>query len=259
MTTQRKQHIDLNADAGESFGHWKLGQDEELFRELTSVNLACGFHAGDPLVMLDAIERAARLGVAVGAHPGYPDLVGFGRRYLAMSSDELYASVVYQVGALKANLEARGMSLHHVKAHGALYLQMARDDEVAMTVAKAVGVIAPEAPLVVLGGPGGDKMRAAALKYGLEVANEGFPDRAYDLEGYLLPRSHPNALVLDADIASKRAVAMTKEGSVTAFEGGTTELEVDTLCIHGDNAESVAIATAVRKELEAGGISLRAF
>lgn len=226
---------------------------------LTSVNLACGFHAGDPLVIMKAIARGARHHVAIGAHPGYPDLVGFGRRYLAMNSDEVCAAVMYQIGALKAMLEAEGMPLHHVKAHGALYLQMTRDDATASAVAKAVSRVAPDAPLVVLGGPGGNKMRAAALEYGLTVINEAFPDRSYDADGFLLPRSHPSALILDAEFAAERAVAMVTEGRVAAHGGGTAAMDVETLCIHGDNAESVDIASAVRKAVEAANVRLRAF
>lgn len=259
MTSSNRHYIDLNADAGESFGHWRLGQDDALFPQLTSVNLACGFHAGDPLVMLESIDRAARLSVAIGAHPGYPDLVGFGRRALAMSSEELCAAVIYQVGALKSMLEANGRHLHHVKTHGALYLQMTRDDMAAKAVAKAVSIVSPEAPLVVLGGPAGAKMRSAALEHGVKVVNEAFPDRSYDAEGYLLPRSHPNALILDADLAAQRAVTMAKEGRVAAFGGGVAELDADTLCIHGDNLESVEIARAVRRALESSGVQLQAF
>lgn len=259
MTLGDNHYIDLNADAGESFGHWKIGQDDALFSELTSVNLACGFHAGDPLVMLETIDLAVRKHVAIGAHPGYPDLVGFGRRHLDMSSEELCAAVIYQVGALKAMLNAKGMRLHHVKAHGALYLHMTSSDDTARAVANAVSIVAPEVPLVVLGGPGGSKMRAAALEYGLSFVNEAFPDRSYDVGGYLLPRSHPNALVLNADLAAERAVTMVKEGQVVAFGGGTADLDVDTLCVHGDNAESVEIAAAIRKALESSGVQLRAF
>jgi len=257
--TLTNEVIDLNADAGESFGPWSMGRDEELFKELTSVNLACGFHAGDPVVMLEAIARAAQLGVAVGAHPGYPDLVGFGRRHLAMSGEELYAAVVYQVGALRTMLQMQGLRLHHVKAHGALYLQMTRDDTTARAVAKAVSAAAPEAPLVVLGGPGGEKMRAAAQEYGLRYVNEAFPDRGYASSGHLLPRSHEAALVLDAARAAERAVAMVREGRVEAWDGGWAEIEAETLCIHGDNAEAVEIAGAVRRALEASGVKVRAF
>jgi UPF0271 protein len=251
--------VDINADAGESFGPWVMGRDEELFAHLTSVNLACGFHAGDPKVMLESIDRAARLGVAVGAHPGYPDLVGFGRRALAMSSDELYAAVVYQVGALKAMLEMRGLRLHHVKAHGALYLRMMRDEDTARAVARAVRDVAPEAPVVVLGGPGGAIMRAAAEEHGLGYVNEAFPDRGYAATGHLLPRSHWAALVLDPERAAQRAVTMVLEKRVEAWDGGWAEVEADTLCIHGDNAESVDIAAAVRRALEASGVRVQAF
>ncbi len=251
--------LDLNADAGESFGPWVMGDDEALFRELTSVNLACGFHAGDPSRMLEAIARAERLGVAVGAHPGYPDLVGFGRRFLAMSAAELHAAVVYQVGALRAMLEARGMRLHHVKAHGALYLQMARDDATATAVARAVSHVAPEAPLVVLGGPGGDKMRAAAAACGVRSVDEAFPDRAYDSAGNLVPRSHPRSLIRDPEAAAERAVAMVTLGRVEALDGSQASIRAETLCVHGDNPEAVQIAAAVRRGLAANGVELRAF
>lgn len=251
--------MDLNADAGESFGPWKMGQDEELFPELTSVNLACGFHAGDPVVMLAAIERASRLGIAMGAHPGYPDLVGFGRRALAMSSEELYAAVVYQVGALDSMLRSTGQRLHHVKAHGALYLQMTRDEDVARVVAKAVGDVAPETPLVVLGGPGGEKMRVAAREHGLRHVDEAFPDRGYEPSGHLLPRSHPSALVLDPALAAERAVSMATEGRVRTLDGSWAEITAETLCIHGDNQQSVEIARAVRTALEANGVTVAPF
>lgn len=251
--------IDINADAGESFGAWRMGQDEALFAHLTSVNLACGFHAGDPVTMLKAIDQATRLGVAIGAHPGYPDLVGFGRRALAMSGSELYAAVVYQVGALESMLRARGQALHHVKAHGALYLQMTRDELTALTVARAVRDVAPDAPLVVLGGPGGDKMRSAAREFGLRHVDEAFPDRGYEPSGHLVPRAHEQALVLEPALAAERAVSMATEGRVRAVDGSWAEINADTLCIHGDNAESVQIAAAVRAALLASGLKVAAF
>lgn len=251
--------IDINADAGESFGAWRMGQDEALFAHLTSVNLACGFHAGDPVTMLNAIDHANGLGVAIGAHPGYPDLVGFGRRALAMSQSELYASVVYQVGALDSMLRARGQALHHVKAHGALYLQMTRNPQTAQTVARAVRDVAPDAPLVVLGGPGGETMRAAAREFGLSHVNEAFPDRGYEPTGHLLPRAHEHALVLDPALAAERAVTMATEARVRAVDGSWAELSAETLCIHGDNQESVEIAAAVRAALVASGVRVTAF
>lgn len=255
----QRRSIDLNADAGESYGSWRMGRDDELFEHLTSVNLACGFHAGDPLVMLDAIDLASRLGVAIGAHPGYPDLVGFGRRALAMSSAELHAAVVYQVGVLDSMLRAKGKKLHHVKAHGALYLQATADLETARTVARAVSDVAPAAPFVGLGGPGGEKTRAAAREFGLRYVEEAFPDRGYDPAGRLLPRDHPGALVLDPAEAGERAVSMVSQGRVQAVDGTWAEITADTLCIHGDNLQSVEIAWAVRSALAASGVEVAAF
>lgn len=259
MTSNKYPTVDLNADAGESFGPWRMGRDEEVFKEITSVNLACGFHAGDPLVMLRGIERAAELGVAVGAHPGFPDLGGFGRRDMSLADDELLALVAYQVGALASMLAAHGLKLHHVKAHGALYLQMAAKRTTADVVARAVAKVAPGVPLVVLGGPGGDHMRAAAEASGVPFVNEAFPDRAYDARGHLVPRSQPGALILDAATAAKRAVRMVKEGSVAALGGGNAKVEADTLCVHGDNEEALGIARALRSALEAAGVQIRAY
>ncbi len=251
--------IDLNADAGESFGSWRMGMDEQLFPLMTSVNLACGFHAGDPVTMLAAVRQALRAGVAVGAHPGFADLVGFGRRDLAVSPDQVYADVVYQVGALRAVVEVAGLTLHHVKPHGALYLRMARDPESAQAVASAVRDISPTLPFVVLAGEGGALMRAAVEEAGLPVVAEAFPDRAYLPNGQLAARATLGAVLRDPAVAAQRAVRMAVEGRVEATDGSLIELEAETLCVHGDNLESVAIATAVRSALEQAGVEVRAF
>ncbi|AEB12907.1 LamB/YcsF family protein [Marinithermus hydrothermalis] len=248
--------VDLNADAGESFGAWRMGQDEALFPLLTSVNLACGFHAGDPRTMLRAVRLAKSHGVRVGAHPGFPDLVGFGRRDLDASPEEVYADVLYQIGALAAFLRLEGMPLHHVKPHGALYLRMARDPEIARAVAQAVKDYDPELPLVLLGGTA---MEEAARAVGARYVREAFPDRAYLSNGQLAPRRMEGALVHDPKRAAERAVQMVVEGKVKALDGGWVEVKAETLCIHGDNPESVAIARAVREALLAAGVEVRPF
>jgi 5-oxoprolinase (ATP-hydrolysing) subunit A len=251
--------IDLNADAGESFGSWRMGMDDGLFPLVTSVNLACGFHAGDPLTMLAAVRHAVRAGVAIGAHPGFPDLIGFGRRDIAVTPDQVYADVVYQVGALRAMVEVEGGELHHVKPHGALYLRMARDIDLALAVTNAVRDVSPGLPCVVLAGPGGAVMREAAERARLPVVTEAFPDRAYLPTGELATRATTGAVLRDPPVAARRAVQMAVEGSVEAIDGTVLALDVETLCIHGDNLEAVAIATAVREALEAAGVELRAF
>ncbi len=248
--------IDLNADAGESFGRWTLGHDEELFPLLSSVNLATGFHAGDPRVMLRSVRLAKKHGVAVGAHPGFPDLVGFGRRDLAIRPEEAYTDVLYQIGALSAFLRLEGLPLHHVKPHGALYLRMLKDRELAVAVAQAVKDYDPAVPLVLLGGT---LMEEAAKAVGVRYVREAFPDRAYLSDGRLAPRSLEGALIRDPERAAERAVRMVLEGEVEALDGGKVAVAAETLCIHGDNPEAVAIAQAVRRALEAAGVSVRAF
>ncbi|WP_457632344.1 LamB/YcsF family protein [Oceanithermus desulfurans] len=248
--------IDLNADAGESFGPWKMGSDEELFPLLSSVNLATGFHAGDPLTMQRSIALARRHGVAVGAHPGFPDLVGFGRRDLAVTPEQAYADTLYQIGALAAFLKVDGMALHHVKPHGALYLQMLRNEATAEAVARAVRDYDPELPLVLLPNT---PMEAAAARVGVRYVREAFPDRAYLSDGRLAPRSMEGALIRDPERAAERAVQMVLEGKVAALDGGEVEVRAETLCVHGDNPEAVAIARAVRRALEAAGVDVRSY
>ena len=248
--------IDLNADAGESFGRWQLGHDEELFPLLSSVNLATGFHAGDPRVMLRSVRLAKRHGVAVGAHPGFPDLVGFGRRDLAASPEEAYTDVLYQIGALSAFLRLEGLPLHHVKPHGALYLRMLRDEALARAVAQAVKDYDPDLPLVLLGGT---PMEEAAKAVGVRYVREAFPDRAYLSDGRLAPRSMEGALIRDPEEAARRAVQMVLEGEIEALDGGRVKVEAETLCVHGDNPEAVAIARAVREALVEHGVEIKAF
>jgi len=248
--------IDLNADAGESFGHWKMGADEALFPILSSVNLAAGFHAGDPLTMQRSVRLAKQHGVAVGAHPGFPDRVGFGRRDLAVTPDQAYTDVLYQIGALAAFLRVEGINMHHVKPHGALYLQMVRNKETAKAVAQAVKDYDPELPLVLLFGT---PMEEAALEVGVRYVREAFPDRAYLSDGRLSPRSMAGSLIRDPQKAAERAVQMVLEGKIPALDGGEVEVQAETLCVHGDNPEAVEIARAVREALLAAGVEVVAY
>lgn len=251
--------IDLNADAGESFGPWRMGSDERLFPSLSSVNVACGFHAGDPVTMDRTVGLAREHGVAVGAHPGFPDTAGFGRRDLAMSPAELHAAVVYQLGALDAFVRRHGARLHHVKVHGALHHRIARDADAADAAAGAVAAFDPDLPFVVLGGPGGTVMRSAAERHGLRAVAEAFPDRAYLPDGRLAPRSQEGALLHEAEQIAERAVRMALHGEVEATDGTVVRLDVATLCIHGDTPGAHDSARTVRTALASAGVDVRAF
>jgi len=248
--------IDLNADAGESYGAFTYGHDREIFPLVTSVNLACGFHGGSPTRIREAVALAKAHGVAVGAHPGFPDLVGFGRRDMALSPEEVYADLLYQIGALYAFLKTEGLSLHHVKPHGALYLRACRDRETARAIAEAVKAFDPEVPLVVLPGT---VYEEEARRAGLRVVLEAFPERAYLKNGQLAPRSLPGSWISDPKEAARRALRMVLEGKVEALDGGEVEVKAETLCIHGDNPNAPEVALAVRKALEEAGIEVRPF
>ena len=248
--------IDLNADAGESFGNWRLGRDEELFPQLSSVNVACGFHAGDPLTMGRTLELAQKTGIAVGAHPGFADLVGFGRRELAASPEEVYADVLYQVGALSAFLRVRGLPLHHIKVHGALYNRATRNPETAWAIAQAAKDFDPQVPLVVLPNT---PLEQEARRLGLRTIGEAFPERGYSSDGRLAPRGTPGAWIHDPAEAARRAVRMVVEGRVETVDGKWLEVRAQTLCIHGDNPNAVEIARAVRGALLAEGVSIETF
>lgn len=248
--------LDLNADAGESFGNWNLGNDEALFGLVTSANLACGFHAGDPLTMQASVERCRRLGVAAGAHPGFGDLVGFGRRDIAASPEEVYADVLYQLGALSALLRVAGIAMHHCKAHGALYQRAMRNPETARAIAQAVHDFDPTLPLVVFPGT---PLETVPQQMGLRTVAEAFPERGYTQNGMLAPRHLPGAVIHDPAQAAARAVQMLKEGAIPAVDGGFVEVRFQTLCIHGDNPQAPAIALAVRQALAAEGVTFAAF
>jgi 5-oxoprolinase (ATP-hydrolysing) subunit A len=253
--TIHAMRIDLNADVGESIGPWSMGDDAGLVPLVTSVNIACGFHAGDPLTIERTVALAVAAGAAVGAHPGYPDLAGFGRRDLAMASDELEAAIIYQVGAVAAFAAAAGTALRHVKAHGALYNRAARDPATAAAIARAVRRVDTGLVLV---GLAGSSLTAAGEGAGLRVAAEAFPDRAYEPDGSLRPRTLAGAVLLDSGVVAERAVRMARDGVVTAVDGSDVRLRADTLCLHGDTPGAVDHARAVRAALDAAGIAVQA-
>ncbi|MCP5452491.1 MAG: LamB/YcsF family protein [Spirochaetaceae bacterium] len=246
--------VDLNCDMGEGFGAYSIGDDEGVLRYVTSANIACGFHAGDPSVMERTVAMAAAAGVSVGAHPGFPDLVGFGRRELAASADEVRAMVLYQVGALGAFAAARGVELTHVKPHGALYNMAAKRSELAEAIA---GAVAAYDPALVLVGLYGSELIKAGIAAGLRCAGEAFADRAYRADGSLVPRSQPGAVIDDPAACAARAVRMVSDGSVTAIGGERVELRPDTICLHGDGDGALELAAALSKALREAGVDIR--
>jgi 5-oxoprolinase (ATP-hydrolysing) subunit A len=247
--------IDLNADVGESYGAWPLGEDEALIPWVTSVNVAAGVHAGDPATIQRTVAFAVSHDVAIGAHPGYPDLAGFGRRAMALSPGEIEASVLYQVGAVAGFARAAGTALGHVKAHGALYNRAARDREAADAVARAVHRFDPALVLV---GLTGSELVAAGRDAGLEVAEEAFADRAYEPDGSLRSRDHDDAVLDDPQAAAAQAVAIVR-GELRALDGSPIELRADTICVHGDLPGAAARARAVREALAGVGVEVRPF
>jgi UPF0271 protein len=249
--------IDINCDMGESFGTYSLGMDEEVMEHITSANIACGWHAGDPMVMERTVGLAKRHGVAVGAHPGYPDLMGFGRREMALAYGEVRNYVAYQIGALMAFTKIAKVPLQHVKAHGALYLTSVENEDVAKAVAEAVALIDPGLIFVGLAGEKGQKMKKAAESFGLRVALEAFPDRNYTPEGTLVPRKRPDAVLHDPELVAERAVLMAKEGKIRAVDGTIIHIEVHTLCVHGDNPEALALVKKIRESIIGEGVQVK--
>ena len=245
--------IDLNADVGESFGAWSLGDDALLIPLLTSANVACGAHAGDPLTIERTVRLAARSGVAVGAHPGYPDLAGFGRRDLDMTPAELEASIVYQVGGVLAFARDAGVELRHVKPHGALYNRAARDEAVASSVVSAVRRVSSSLILV---GLAGSALLEAGRAAGLDVAAEAFADRAYEADGSLRSRRAAGAVLDSPADAARQALSIARDGRVRSHDGPAIAVRADTLCIHGDTPGAVEIATAIRAAFAEAGIEL---
>jgi UPF0271 protein len=248
--------IDLNADLGEGFGPWRSGDDESLLNVISSANIACGFHAGDPTIMRTTCRLAAERGVAIGAQVGYRDLAGFGRRRMDVPHDALAADVLYQLGALHACAVAAGARVRYVKPHGALYNTAADDPTQADAIAEAVSAF--DASLPVLGLPGSCLSDAASSR-GIAFVAEAFVDRAYLPSGRLVPRDQPNALVTDPSAVASRAVAMVTDDTVTAIDGTSVAISVASLCLHGDTPGAVELGRAARAALEAAGVTVEPF
>jgi UPF0271 protein len=247
--------IDLNSDLGESFGPWPMGQDAALMESITSANVACGFHAGDPGVMRQTLALAKVRGVAVGAHPGFPDLVGFGRREMKATPAEVEDLVLYQVAALAGMARAQGVTLQHVKAHGALYNMACKDRALADAIAKAVAAF--DRSLILFGLPNSELLRAGRAA-GLPVAAEVFADRAYERDGSLTSRTRPGSVIHDTNAVLERAVRMVKDKEVVTIDGSVIALQADTICLHGDTPGAADHARAVRRGLESAGIRVTA-
>ncbi|OQP01191.1 5-oxoprolinase subunit PxpA [Parageobacillus galactosidasius] len=245
--------VDLNCDFGESFGIYRLGEEKEILQYVTSVNVACGFHAGDPLVMRKTVQMALEQKVAIGAHPGFPDLLGFGRRNMAVTPEEVYAYVVYQIGALAAFVKAEGGKMAHVKPHGALYNMAAKDTALAEAIAKAVYDVDPT---LILYGLAGSELIRAGKKIGLRTASEVFADRTYQQDGSLTPRSDPRALIVDEQEAVLQVLAMVKEKRVRSLQGIDVPIEAETICIHGDGKKAVLFAKRLYEALQKEGVDV---
>lgn len=247
--------VDLNADVGESFSVYKLGYDALIMPALTSASIACGFHAGDPGVMRETVTLARQHGVAIGAHPAFPDLAGFGRREMRATPTEIEDFVCYQIGALAAIAAAQGVRLQHVKAHGALYNMAAKDAAMADAIARAT--VSVDRSLVLFGLSRSQLIDAGA-RAGLRTASEVFADRAYHADGTLVSRRTPGAVIDDPALVVSRAVSMVRERSVTTIDGERVGLDVDTICVHGDTPGAAALATQIRAALAAAGVDVRA-
>lgn len=247
--------IDLNCDMGESFGAWKMGNDAALMQYISSANIACGFHAGDPVIMRETVRLALKYHVAIGAHPGFPDLQGFGRRDMKMSPEDVYTMVLYQTGALQAIARSEGAAVHHVKPHGALYNMAAKDRALADAIARAVQQADPE---LVLYGLSGSALIEAARSIGLRSASEVFADRTYQSDGSLTPRSRADALVESARGATEQALQMIHYQTVASTDGKTIEIQAETICLHGDGVHALEFAQAIHAAFKENGIAVKA-
>lgn len=245
--------IDLNCDMGESFGAYTLGNDQVILDYVSSANIACGFHAGDPTTMRETVKLALEKNVGIGAHPGFQDLAGFGRRHMAVSPQEVYDLIIYQIGALYGFVKAEGGSLKHVKAHGAMYNMAVTDAKISEAIAEAVYKVDPE---LVLFGLSGSEIIKAGDKIGLRTANEVFSDRTYQPDGTLTPRSQDNALITDPQEAIRQVIRMVKEQKVINTAGSETTLKADTICIHGDGKTAKEFARHISISLEEAGIEI---
>ncbi|TJY40998.1 LamB/YcsF family protein [Cohnella pontilimi] len=247
--------IDLNADLGEGYGAYSFGEDDSLLEIVSSANIACGFHAGDPHIMRRTVERCVALGVAVGAHPGLPDRMGFGRREMAVTPEEAADWITYQVGALQAFVHSEGGRLQHVKPHGALYHMAAGDAELASAIVRAVTTVDKR---LILFGPPGSRLHREAERQGAPFAAEGFADRAYMPDGRLASRGTPNAMIEASEQAAAQALSIVKEGRVRTVSGEFCELRVRTICVHGDSSKAAGRAKQLASALRSAGIMIRA-
>ena len=250
--------IDMNSDVGESFGNYKLGLDEEVIPLISSANIACGFHAGDPTVMKRTIAIAQKSGVALGAHPGYPDLIGFGRRAMDASLEEISDYVTYQIGALQAFAAAQGAKLQHVKPHGALYNMAVQKSEIWDAVAEAMAAIDPDLILFVLAGVDRERLEGIGAKHGIRIAYEFFGDRAYNPDGSLVSRKEPGAVIHDHQFVAEKVLKMVTDGKVDCIDGSEIELAADTICVHGDNPAALELVKNIRDTLLKAGVEIAA-
>jgi UPF0271 protein len=247
--------IDINCDLGEHFGRWTLGDDQAILPYISSANIACGFHAGDPLHILKTIKACLQRGIVIGAHPSFHDLQGFGRRQIRLSEDEIYSMVLYQIAALKGMVEANRGKLHHVKPHGALYNMAAADKSIALPIAKAISDIDPALKLV---GPPESALQQAAAAYNLPYLREGFIDRAYLSNGQLADRNRPGAVHTDIEKIMEQAFNIILHQQVKCIDGNTLHLQTDTLCLHGDTPGAAYLAQKLWETLKMSGIDVKA-
>lgn len=246
--------IDLNSDLGESYGQYVIGNDEEVLKHVTSANIACGFHAGDPQIMEKTIIKALENNVAIGAHPGFPDVRGFGRRPMSISAEEAKANVIYQIGALNGFIQALGGNMQHVKPHGAFYNLAAIDPVIAQAIAE--GVYSVNSDLILMGLSGGELVKAGK-KIGLRTASEIFADRVYTNDGKLLSRTEKGAVIHDKNQAASQILDIVQNGVLTTADGTKIELEADSICVHGDNYEAVELVKHLRKSLLESNVSIK--
>lgn len=251
-----KYRVDINCDLGESYGHFKVGHDAEIMPYITSANIACGFHAGDPGTMMETVQLAKRFRVAVGAHPGFPDLLGFGRREMKLSAQELENYVIYQIGALQTIAQTRKMRLQHIKLHGALYNMAAKDEDISRIIIKAVQSINPK---LILFAPAKSVTAKIASRMCQPVAFEVFADRAYNSDGTLVPRSKKDSVIENPELVVKRVAQMVTDGTVSALNGDIVELgEVHTVCIHGDTLTAIELAKKLKNKLTLANVEVKA-
>ncbi len=248
--------IDLNSDLGEGYGAWKMGDDEAILAIVSSANVACGFHAGDPAGILKTVKAAAEKGVSIGAHVSYPDRVGFGRRDMDVTSGELTADVIYQIGALKGLAAAARTTVGYVKPHGALYNRIAHDRKQGQAVIDGIKAVDPS---LVLMGLAGSPILDLARKAGLQVVAEAFADRAYQPDGQLVSRREPGAVLHDTQLIARRMLRLAYQGTLEAIDGSTIKIDAQSICVHGDSPGAVAIARDIRRAFEADGVRVRSF